>query len=173
MDNQQGPNNNNGDKRNDKNGQMLLMLIVVTLVALFIMSLVTRLETSSMSKEISYTEFLNMINEDKVAAVEFASQQINITPKTEKGSISLTTYYTGYVNDSELLFIKGKGYRHPRDHTGQHVHLGIQYLKLCDTARARVDPARLFDEAHGRRRHDGCRKEQCQGLCGKEHRRYL
>ena len=102
MDNQQGPNNNNGDKRNDKNGQMLLMLIVVTL-ALFIMSLVTRLETSSMSKEISYTEFLNMINEDKVAAVEFASQQINITPKTEKGSISLTTYYTGYVNDSELL----------------------------------------------------------------------
>ena len=102
MDNQQGP-NNNGDKRNDKNGQMLLMLIVVTLVALFIMSLVTRLETSSMSKEISYTEFLNMINEDKVAAVEFASQQINITPKTEKGSISLTTYYTGYVNDSELL----------------------------------------------------------------------
>ena len=57
MDNQQGPNNNNGDKRNDKNGQMLLMLIVVTLVALFIMSLVTRLETSSMSKEISYTEF--------------------------------------------------------------------------------------------------------------------
>lgn len=103
MDNQQGPNNNNGDKRNDKNGQMLLMLIVVTLVALFIMSLVTRLETSSMSKEISYTEFLNMINEDKVAAVEFASQQINITPKTEKGSISLTNYYTGYVNDSELL----------------------------------------------------------------------
>ena len=103
MDNQQGPNNNNGDKRNDKNGQMLLMLIVVTLVALFIMSLVTRLETSSMSKEISYTEFLNMLNEDKVAAVEFASQQINITPKTEKGSISLTTYYTGYVNDSELL----------------------------------------------------------------------
>ena len=103
MDNQQGPNNNNGDKRNDKNGQMLLMLIVVTLVALFIMSLVTRLETSSMSKEISYTEFLNMIDEDKVAAVEFASQQINITPKTEKGSISLTTYYTGYVNDSELL----------------------------------------------------------------------
>ena len=103
MDNQQEPNNNNGDKRNDKNGQMLLMLIVVTLVALFIMSLVTRLETSSMSKEISYTEFLNMINEDKVAAVEFASQQINITPKTEKGSISLTTYYTGYVNDSELL----------------------------------------------------------------------
>ena len=103
MDNQQGPNNNNGDKRNDKNGQMILMLIVVTLVALFIMSLVTRLETSSMSKEISYTEFLNMINEDKVAAVEFASQQINITPKTEKGSISLTTYYTGYVNDSELL----------------------------------------------------------------------
>ena len=103
MDNQQGPNNNNGDKRNDKNGQMLLMLIVVTLVALFIMSLVTRLETSSISKEISYTEFLNMIDEDKVAAVEFASQQINITPKTEKGSISLTTYYTGYVNDSELL----------------------------------------------------------------------
>ena len=103
MDNQQGSNNNNGDKRNDKNGQMLLMLIVVTLVALFIMSLVTRLETSSMSKEISYTEFLNMIDEDKVAAVEFASQQINITPKTEKGSISLTTYYTGYVNDSELL----------------------------------------------------------------------
>ena len=103
MDNQQGSNNNNGNKKNDKNGQMFLMLIVVTLVALFIMSLVSRLETSSMSKEISYTEFLKMIDEDKVTAVEFASQQINITPKTEKGSLSLTTYYTGYVNDSELL----------------------------------------------------------------------
>lgn len=103
MENQQGSNNNNGNKKNDKNGQMLLMLIVVTLVALFIMSLISRWETSSMTKEVSYTEFLKMVEEDEVAGVEFASQQINIIPKTEKGTMSLMTYYTGYVNDEELL----------------------------------------------------------------------
>ena len=102
MDNQNNGNNNQNNNKNDKNGQMLLMFIVVTLIALFIMSLISRWETSMTAQEISYTDFIQMVNEDKVKSVEFDSQQINITPKTDKG-MSLITYYTGYIRDDSLL----------------------------------------------------------------------
>lgn len=102
MDNQNNGNNNQNNNKNDKNGQMLLMFIVVTLIALFIMSLISRWETSMTAQEISYTQFVQMINDDKVQSVEFDSQQINITPKTDKG-VSFITYYTGYIRDDSLL----------------------------------------------------------------------
>jgi len=92
---------NNNNKRN--NGQMILLFIVTTLIALFAMSLISRMQSGATKKEISYTEFLDMVENDEVQTVEIGTYQINITPKTEGDMIIPITYYTGVVRNDELL----------------------------------------------------------------------
>ena len=78
-----GNNNNNGNNgdnnnKNNKNGQMIMVFILVSLVALFIMSMVMNRYTSMSTSEISYSDFLQMVEDGKVESVEFDSYQINI-----------------------------------------------------------------------------------------------
>ncbi len=104
-------NNNSQNQRNDdqkngkdpKKGQTLLPLIMMFLVALFIMTLVTNRLSTAGSEEITYNEFLQMIEDGKVASVEIETYQINITPVTEEGSYVTVTYYTGRVEDPALV----------------------------------------------------------------------
>ena len=79
--NQNGGNNNNGGgPRNNRNGQMVMMFVLITLVALLFMSLISKWQTQMTTREISYTELLQMVDEGKVESVELTSQQIDITP---------------------------------------------------------------------------------------------
>lgn len=94
-------NNNNGNKKG--NGQMLLAFVIITLVALFIMSLLNKMSSGMTSKKITYSEFVEMIKEDKVASVEITSSQFNILLKADEDRMVQTTYYTGLVNDADLL----------------------------------------------------------------------
>lgn len=117
-------NNNGGDNKNNKNGSMFLAFLVISLLALFFMSYVNRQVEGMSSEEISYSKFLELVGEDKVKSVEISSTQIEITmkdseketeeenqsksennttslmPQTEKSKI---TYYTGIVDDPDLL----------------------------------------------------------------------
>ena len=56
-------------------------------------------------KEITYDTFLDMVEDGKVKSVEFSNNTIQITPKNEKDNplYSISMYYTGYVNDEELV----------------------------------------------------------------------
>ena len=112
-----GNNNNNGNNgdnnnKNNKNGQMIMVFILVSLVALFIMSMVMNRYTSMSTSEISYSDFLQMVEDGKVESVEFDSYQINITPVTENKNPYLQeqTYYCGRLDDPDLLpLLKDKG----------------------------------------------------------------
>ncbi len=120
MDNQ-GTNNNeinnkndnkkNGNNKGNHNGQMLMGFILVSLIALFIMSLISNRYSQMSSEEISYTEFIQMVKDGKVESVEIGSYQIDITPvkDTEKDteqsiykSVAEKTYYCGIVANPEL-----------------------------------------------------------------------
>ena len=104
--NNQSPNNGNNNSNNKKNtnGQMILLFLLVTLVALFFMSMFSRWQTQMTTKEISYTEFLKMVEEDKVDKVHVTSNSYRITPKKEKNELVAITYYTGIAgNDLELV----------------------------------------------------------------------
>ena len=102
--NQNGGNNNNGGgPRNNRNGQMVMMFVLITLVALLFMSLISKWQTQMTAREISYTEFLQMVDEGKVESVELTSQQIDITPKKSEDEVVPITYYTGYVGDEDLV----------------------------------------------------------------------
>ena len=112
-----GNNNNNGNNgdnnnKNNKNGQMIMVFILVSLVALFIMSMVMNRYTSMSTSEISYSDFLQMVEDGKVESVEFDSYQINITPVSEnkKPYLQEQTYYCGRLDDPDLLpLLKDKG----------------------------------------------------------------
>ena len=60
---------------------------------------------------ISYSQFLKMVEEDKVESVEIGSSEIKITPKEEKKDTKVNnglttikkTYYTGIVENPDLL----------------------------------------------------------------------
>lgn len=102
--NQNGGNNNRGGgSRNNRNGQMVMMFVLITLVALLFMSLISKWQTQMTAREISYTEFLQMVDEGKIKSVELSSQQIDITPKATDDEVIPITYYTGYVGDEDLI----------------------------------------------------------------------
>ena len=59
--NSNGGNNGDGGKGNH-NGQILMAFILISLIALFIMSLVTNQFNQMSTQEVSYSEFLDMVN---------------------------------------------------------------------------------------------------------------
>ena len=104
MDNNQGSNNNNNNNNGKKNnnGQMIMSFILVSLMVLFVVSLVTNKFSDLSTQEVTYTEFIQQLEKGNVATVEFDSSQINYTLVDEKAAYDVT-YYTGYISDPELI----------------------------------------------------------------------
>ena len=98
--NNNGNNNNNGDKKNNHNGQMILSFIMVTLVALFFISFFASRFSQMSSKETTYSDFLQQLEKNNVKTVEFGNYEIDYTLVDDKYN---TTYYTGAVNDTDLI----------------------------------------------------------------------
>lgn len=101
MDNQE-PNNQNNN-RNNKNGQVVMAFILVSLFALFIMSMISNRMAKQFNQEISYTEFLEKVEADEIESVKFTGTDISITEKKDDDTKIKYTYYTGVVNDEELI----------------------------------------------------------------------
>ena len=113
--NSNGGNNGDGGKGNH-NGQILMAFILISLIALFIMSLVTNQFNQMSTQEVSYSEFLDMVNGTgkwegrSVKSVEVGSYQIDITLNSDEKTPYEVTYYCGRVADDELIpLLKEKG----------------------------------------------------------------
>ncbi|MCI5621392.1 MAG: ATP-dependent zinc metalloprotease FtsH [Lachnospiraceae bacterium] len=78
---------------------MMLACLIISLVVLFGISMMNRMLNNAYSEKITYTEFIQMIENDEVKKVEITGTQFNITPKDKTAK----TYYTGLVNDAKLL----------------------------------------------------------------------
>ena len=102
-----GNNNHNGEKKGG-NGQMILAFVIITLVTLFFMSLLNRCSADMTSQRITYTEFVQMVKDDKVEKVEVGANQYNITPKSDDKTLVKMTYYTGFIKDENLLDLLNK-----------------------------------------------------------------
>ena len=100
--------NNNKNQKNDKRGWILVL--ATTLIVGMLMFSLYDLAGSSTTKEISYDQFLTMVEEGKVEQVVIGSDKLTITPKTEEtehkfGQLfqnNKVTYYTGVVDDPQL-----------------------------------------------------------------------
>lgn len=97
-------NNNNGNKNNgnNRNGMAIMVFILAALMVLFFTSLLNSCAKSATNKEISYSEFINLVESDKVEKVKFTSNKIEITPKDDN-KLYRVTYYTAELRDDELL----------------------------------------------------------------------
>ena len=110
-----GPGGQNGNKR-----PSLMFIMMVGLFAMLMISFMLRLFSGGDSKQVTYTEFLQMVEEDKIEKVEISSDESQITIYT-KGSQQDTSkipdwyiygnfasksgevYYTGMIEDDTLL----------------------------------------------------------------------
>ena len=103
-----GNNNQNGNGQPPKK-QNLMLLLVTALISLLIMSYFMRVISGGTEQEISYNEFLTMVEDGKVKSVELAADRINITPLKETQETPLVmsqpeiVYYTGLVEDEGLV----------------------------------------------------------------------
>lgn len=98
------PDNGNGGRKNGRSGQNMLFIVLVTLIFLLIVSFINNRINNYTNEEISYTEFLQMVDKGEVESVEIGSTQIQITPKDdEKRGAVKKVYHTGLLEDENLL----------------------------------------------------------------------
>jgi cell division protease FtsH len=110
----------NGGPNNQNRKPSLSFIMLAILFTIFLVSIIMRLFSGDSSQEISYTEFLTMVEEGKVESVEISVDKSRLTIFTTgqaKQSNNLPdwyiygnmmgksgeTYYTGYVDDDENL----------------------------------------------------------------------
>lgn len=103
MDKNQMNNKNNDNKKKQSWG----LVVLTTLLTAMIVFGILEFSSSATTKEISYSEFLAMVDTGKVEEVVIGTDQITITPKSEESNglfanFGRKTYYTGIVNDENL-----------------------------------------------------------------------
>lgn len=96
-----GNNGNNNKNQPPKNKQTLLVLLIASLITLLFLSYFRTMLSNASAQEISYNEFITMVEEGKVEKVVVETDQITITPKQQDNPLMPTTYYTGVVDDPE------------------------------------------------------------------------
>ena len=111
-DNQNKGNNDQNNGKNNRGGQTFMIYVITSLIVLFFMTMMMNRFTEMSTQEITYTQFLEMVEADEVEAVEFDTYQINITPKEVPTGFyeQKVNYYCGYISDAELLpLLKAEG----------------------------------------------------------------
>ncbi|MCI8520504.1 MAG: ATP-dependent zinc metalloprotease FtsH [Clostridia bacterium] len=137
---------NNNKKNRSPFRSPLLIFLVISVVATVILNVVMMSFQTTKKQEISYSDFLTMLNEDKIDEVILQREQITIYEKYEEGDMeaspevtalmkmmgvdpqtvierakknSRNVYYTGYISDLRLLEMldeKGVKYSTPIQH---------------------------------------------------------
>ena len=99
-------NNNNKPGDDNSGGGMNKRAGIITVIATIVIFLVfiygMNLIKQGVNREITYNEFIKMIDEGKVESVVLKQGKIEITPKSSANDIYTPTYYTGYIGDSDL-----------------------------------------------------------------------
>ena len=97
----QGPANGQGN-----NHGSILAFLIVTFITLGIMSLVNRAMTSTTTKEITYDQFLDLLDNNLVESVTVDTNKLEIVTKKNQPLASQgieVTYYTGRMDDDKLV----------------------------------------------------------------------
>ena len=91
--------NNSGGGMNKKAG---IITIIASIVIFLIFIYGMHLLKQGVNREISYNEFIRMLDAGKIESVILRQGKIEITPKSSANDLYTPTYYTGYVGDVEL-----------------------------------------------------------------------
>ncbi len=95
---------NKPEDKNPKRFSTIIILIIAAILTLLCVSAVTSMLDTATTKEVTYDEFLKMIEDGKVKRVEFNDTgKITIIPVTDDKTTVKMTYWTMELRDDELL----------------------------------------------------------------------
>ena len=100
--NQNNSNQNNRNPNNRNNKQGFSFIILVTFITSIMVLALFQFQGAGSDNEISYDEFLEMVDDGKVDEVVVQSNRIVITEKKEKNQKIAKEYYTGVIRDDSL-----------------------------------------------------------------------
>ena len=102
--NRNNPNNGNKNDKKPKNMNTIIIILIAGVITFIAITMLNSMIKDVTYKEITYSEFLQMIDEDKVSEVKFDSDRILIQPSdSQKDSNGFSyTYYTGYIKDKDI-----------------------------------------------------------------------
>ena len=104
MDNRQDNGGGKNGSQGPKFNQTVIILIIAALITFVGISWLNRMVRDATYKEITYDEFLDMIDDNEIGNVSFESDRILIEPVKQNNTIGVKyTYYTGYLNDDEIV----------------------------------------------------------------------
>ena len=100
--------NNNSNNDRDPRGPRIFPMLVAILVILLIVSYFSKAVSSVTNKEITYTEFIKMLDEGKISKVYLSSDKITVYPVTAEAENPYyqkpkVTFSVGYVEPSAEL----------------------------------------------------------------------
>lgn len=101
---------NNNNQGNDgrgfrHSGQTFMVLIIAAVVTFFVYTMIRGVFVSGVTQEISYTEFMNMVDSDQVQQVEWGDSDITIIPKEGvTPSTGMSSEYSAYLNQSDVRY---------------------------------------------------------------------
>ena len=98
------------NNKNDKNsggrvGQQLVILMIAIILSVVVFSLLSGRLKSRSTKEISYTEFMQMVDDGKVESAVITDSQIEIKAKPKLTDYSSSTIYTTVSMENDLDLI--------------------------------------------------------------------
>ena len=160
-------NDNNGKKRPLTYYYMLMLVLI-----LVFNSVIMPMFFNPKMKEVSYNNFLQMVDEGKVSKVEITDKRLAAVDKNNEKEI----YVTGRVEDPELAnrLMKSKvefTQVVPKEQSPLVTFFTNWVLRFLFSL-AWDSYLCTSGQAHGRQRHE-LRQEQCQGLCGSADRQKL
>lgn len=99
MDNNQNyRNNGNEDPNKKENRRNVIICLVIALGVFLVFSLMNRQVEKASKKEITYDQFLQMLEDGEVKSVVLSSDRITITPENQSNNLYKMTYYTGIIS---------------------------------------------------------------------------
>ena len=98
-------NDQKGNPNQNRNHSTVLIFMIVTLVTLVLMSIVNRAMNDSTSMEITYDQFLDLLDQNLIDSVTVDTDKLTIVTKKQGLAAQGVemTYYTGRINDPNLV----------------------------------------------------------------------
>ncbi|HBI59852.1 MAG TPA: hypothetical protein DDY31_01355, partial [Lachnospiraceae bacterium] len=124
-------NNNRNQDRNKKNNRTgIIICLIVALGTFLVFSFMNSQVRNATNKEITYDQFLKMLEDGNVKSVTIQSNELQIEPVAQSNSLYEMTYYTGLITmDSQLVSrLEAAGVEFSRDTSDSTSSIGYMLL---------------------------------------------
>ncbi len=96
-------NQGGGNDKKPKNRQSLIMFLMMCSIVMLAWSYFGEGGKSTSNKEITYTEFLDMVEDGTISEVEIAGNKLTVKPKKQPSKTKEISYYTYKLESNDRI----------------------------------------------------------------------